>query len=246
MKIQIAINGNRNDRIVPKTTESILESSILSVEKGASSVHFHPRDDKGAETLKGEFVDNQIGQLRAKLKNVAIGISTGEWIEPNLDKRLEQIGSWKNLPDFVSINYHEIGFEKVTDLISRKGIKIEIGLSSLESAKNFTESNLNGDFLRVLIEPLEQLLESAIETAHQIRNHIDHSKIKSPILLHGFNKTCWDLLALAIRENYETRIGFEDTLTLPNGKYATSNMQLLDQAQKFSFCSSPGSVHLLA
>lgn len=151
--IQIAINGNRNDIIVPKTMRSIVASATSSIRAGADCIHFHPRDNNGVETFKKEFVDNQIGELRAKLKNIPIGISTGEWIEPNLDKRLEQIGSWKNIPDFVSINYDEYGFEKVTELISKKGIEIEIGLSSLKSAKNFTETNLDGDFLRVLIDP---------------------------------------------------------------------------------------------
>lgn len=231
MTIQIAINGNRNDQIVPKTTESIVESAISSIEKGAKSVHFHPRDDKGSETFKREFVDNQIGELRTKLKNVPVGISTGEWIEPNLGKRLDQIGSWKNLPDFVSINYDENGFEKMTELISKKGIKIEIGLSSLESAKNFTQSNLNGDFLRILIEPQEQNLGEAIETIEKIENQIKKYDNSIPILLHGVDNTCWNILKLAFKKNYQTRVGFEDTLKLLNGIKATSNKQLVEQAQ---------------
>ena len=232
MTIQIAINGNRNDQIVPKTTKSIIESAILSIEKGAESIHFHPRDNNGNETLKGKFVDIQIGELRTKLKNTSIGISTGEWIEPNLDERLEQINSWKNLPDFVSINYDENGFEKVTELISKKGIKIEIGLSSLESAENFIKCNLKGDFLRILIEPQEQSLELALETISKIENLMISQNYKLPFLLHGFDKTCWELLKLAFDKNYETRIGFEDTLTLKNGKNAKSNMELLKQAQR--------------
>lgn len=228
--IQIAINGNRNDQIIPKTTEPIVESAILSIEKGAGSIHFHPRDDSGNETLKGSYVDNQIEKLRTKLKNTPIGISTGEWIEPNLNRRLKQIDSWKNLPDFVSINYDEIGFEKVVKLISEKGIKIEIGLSSLESAENFTKTDLQGDFLRILIEPQEQILELAIETVNKIENKINNYYIKLPILLHGFNNTCWDLFILAIKKNYQTRIGFEDTMMLPNEEKAKSNMELIEQA----------------
>ena len=228
--MQIAINGNRNDSIVPKTMESIVESAISSIKKGAESIHFHPRDENGKETLKGIYVNNQIEKLRTQLKNIPIGISTGEWIEPNLNKRLEQIDSWQNLPDFVSINYDETGFEKVTKLISEKGIKIEIGLISLESAQNFTKSNLQGDFLRILIEPQEQLLELAIETVSKIENHINNCNIKLPFLLHGLNKTCWDLLTLAIKKNYQTRIGFEDTLTLPDEEKAKSNMELIEQA----------------
>lgn len=232
MNIQIAINGNRNDQVVPKTTKSIVESAILSTEKGAKSIHFHPRDDKGNETLKGKFVDFQIGELRKKLKNIPIGISTGEWIEPNLHTRLDQINSWINLPDFVSINYDEVGFEKVTELITKKRINIEIGLSSLKSAENFTKSHFKGIFLRTLIEPQEQDLESAIATIKNIENHINNYEINLPFLLHGFDKTCWQLLKLAFDKNYETRIGFEDTLTLQNGENAKSNNELIEQAQR--------------
>lgn len=232
MTIQIALNGNRNDKIVPKTMESIIESAILSIDKGAKSIHFHPRDDKGNETFIGKYIDEQIGGLRKNLKNIPIGISTGEWIEPNLNKRLEYIDSWKILPDFVSINYDENGFEKVTNLITKKGIKIEAGLSSLESAKNFTKSNLKGDFLRILIEPQEQTLDLAIENVNRIENHIKSCGIKLPFLLHGTDKTCWDLLKIAFEKNYLTRIGFEDTLTMPNGEKAKSNDELIRQAQK--------------
>ena len=147
MAIQIALNGNRNDETVPKTTEAIVKSAIKSVKKGAKSIHFHPRDDSGKETLNPKFVDAQITELRSKLKNIPIGISTGNWIEPNLNKRLSQIESWRDLPDFVSINFDKPGFKKVSNVITCKGIKIEVGLNSLQSAKNFTESNLTGDFL---------------------------------------------------------------------------------------------------
>lgn len=232
MTIQVALNGNRNDQMVPKTTESIVESAILSINKGANSIHFHPRDDKENETFMGKFVDDQIGELRKNLKNVPIGISTGEWIEPNLDKRLKQINSWKNLPDFVSINYDENGCKEVTELISSKRIKIEIGLNSLESAQNFTKSNLKGDFLRILIEPQEATLDLAIENVNRIENHIKSCGIELPFLLHGTGKTCWTLLKIAFDKNYETRIGFEDTLTLPNGENAKSNEELIEQAQK--------------
>lgn len=203
-----------------------------SIEKGAESIHFHPRDENGNETLKGKFVDNQIGELRKKLNKVLIGISIGEWIEPNLDKRLEQINSWKNIPDFVSINYDENGFAKVTELITKKGIKIEIGLSSLKSAENFTKSHLKGEFLRILIEPQEQILKSAIATINNIENHINKCEINLPFLLHGIDKTCWEILTLAFEKKQQKRIGFEDTLTLPNGKYAASNIKLLEQAKR--------------
>ena len=230
--IQIAINGSRNDQIVPKTTEAILESATLAVENGASSIHFHPRDEKGNETLRGRFVDEQIRELRTKLRPIPIGISTGEWIEPDLEKRLEQIRSWKILPDFVSINYNESGFEQVTELISERGIIIEVGLSTLKAAKNFTERRLRGDFLRILIEPQEQVLTLALETARSIESLINNSGIDLPFLLHGTDETCWGLLRIALEKNYQTRIGFEDTLVLPTGEKAGTNAELVEQAHR--------------
>jgi len=201
--IQIAINGNRTDPFVPKTTEAI-----------------------------GKFVDRQIKAFRKRLKNIPIGISTGAWIEPDLTKRLSHIASWNYFPDFVSINYHEIGFEKVTELITEKGIGIEVGLNSLESAKNFVDSKLEGSFIRILIEPMEQELQSAMETVEKIENQIQKSGPDLPFLLHGFDETCWDILKLAIERNYDTRIGFEDTLLLPNGLGAKTNSELMTKANE--------------
>lgn len=232
MVVQIAINGNRNDQVVPKTTNSILDAAISSIHKGATSVHFHPRDDQGKETLIGKFVDEQIGELRGIIENIPIGISTGEWIEPDLTRRLELIEKWQVPPDFVSINYDEPGSDQVTEVITKKGIKIEAGLNSLASAQNFTASHPKGEFLRILIEPQEQILEEAIQNINEIKDHLKPYNLPFPYLLHGYDATCWDLLKMALDQGYETRIGFEDTLTLPNGEAAKSNEQLIEQAMR--------------
>lgn len=232
MTIQAALNGNRMGSPVPKATTSIIESAISCIRKGAGSIHFHTRDANGNESLEGKYVDEQVGQLRTIVKGIPIGISTGEWIEPDLTKRLDLIRGWKNLPDFVSINYDEPGFEQMTELISKMGIHIEAGLSSPESAKNFSALIHNGNYIRILIEPREQKLEVAIATIQHIESHLAECDIELPYLLHGVDTTCWDLFRMAIRKGYQTRMGLEDTLTLPNGDKARSNMELIEHARQ--------------
>ncbi len=228
--IQLALNGNRQEPIVPKSTEAIVESALIAVSQGVSSVHFHPRDKQGAETLKREFVDEQVFQLRRKLGAIPIGITTGAWIEPDLKIRMSHIKSWETLPDFVSINYDEPGFEHITEVISGKGIRIEAGLCNVQSALNFTGNYLQGDFIRILVEPAEQNFECALATVRQIEEILGTAGNKIPLLLHGVDKTCWDLYKTAHVDKHLTRIGFEDTMVLPNGKKAVSNREILEEA----------------
>lgn len=228
--IQIAVNGNRQEKFIPKKKEEIVQSAVSAIEKGAETIHFHPRDADGKETLNAAVVDEQILELKRHLRQVPVGISTGEWIEPNLERRLAHIKSWRVLPDFVSINYEETGSDKVTGVVNEKGILIEAGLSNLEAAKNFIKIYNQDRFIRILIEPQEQVLEGALHTAALIENQIEEAGIQLPILLHGVDKTCWDLLKLALVKGYQTRIGLEDVLTLPNGKKAKDNAELLKEA----------------
>ena len=51
--------------------------------------------------------------------------------------------------------------------------------------------------------------------------------MKLPRLLHGLNHTAWELIDAAAVGGYDTRVGFEDILTLPGGARATSNAELV-------------------
>ncbi|AHM60086.1 hypothetical protein D770_09145 [Flammeovirgaceae bacterium 311] len=230
--IQIALNGNRSAAQVPKSTAEIVQAAVSAVQAGAESIHFHVRGDKGRETLAAAWVEEQVSKLKQSLGSIPIGISTGAWIEPDLDARLALIESWRVLPDFVSINFDEMGYEQVARLVASKGIEVEAGLSKLASAQNFVNSSLDVKFLRILIEPQENTTESAVRTVQAIEALLKDCGNRLPVLLHGVDNTCWELLRLAFEKGYATRIGFEDTLLLPDGQPANSNAELLKEAKK--------------
>ena len=54
-----------------------------------------------------------------------------------------------------------------------------------------------------------------------------------PLLLHGQDDTCWATLRSAVARGLATRIGLEDTLTLPDGSLATGNSDLVTSALAF-------------
>jgi len=61
---------------------------------------------------------------------------------------------------------------------------------------------------------------------------ISHHVQNQSRLLHGFNATAWPLLIEAQGRGYDTRIGFEDTLMLSDGRRANTNGELINAAKK--------------
>lgn len=161
---------------------------------------------------------------------IQIGISSGEWIEPDLEKRINYIKSWQNIPDFISVNMIEDNAIEVSKHLVSKGVFIEAGLNEKEAAIIFVESNLEKDCCRILIEPEPEELDSAINVINEIEEVLNQSNIKIPRLLHGFNSLSWEILREAKRRGYNSRIGMEDTIYLGNGKMVKSNLDLIQYA----------------
>jgi uncharacterized protein (DUF849 family) len=68
---------------------------------------------------------------------------------------------------------------------------------------------------------------SDLELIEAVLNRV---KLKLPRLLHGENVTAWELVKVAVSRGYDTRIGFEDVLTLPDGTLADGNASLIAAA----------------
>jgi hypothetical protein len=86
--------------------------------------------------------------------------------------------------------------------------------------------------VRLLIEPDEPETSAALATVRAIEALLDAARIKAPRLLHGFDASTWPLLDEALRCGYDTRIGLEDTLTLPDGSPTRDNAQLVAIARE--------------
>jgi uncharacterized protein (DUF849 family) len=227
-RIKAALNGGR-EHPAPVTAQEIATAAALAIDAGAFAVHVHPRDSSGKESLAAADVDAVIAAVRTAVPEIAIGVTTGAWIEPDPARRLSAIRKWAHIPDFASVNMDEEGAEQVANLLLERGVAVEIGLATVQGADLFMRSPLWKRAERVLLEPQEQKLKDALATVDAICDVIAECDV--PWLLHGVDKTAWPLIRESKRRGWDTRAGLEDTLILPDGSPAIDNEQMIRAAR---------------
>jgi uncharacterized protein (DUF849 family) len=78
-----------------------------------------------------------------------------------------------------------------------------------------------------MIEPVEATTVDAVPLVAAIHAVLDRAEVGAPRLQHGDGEATWILIEDAIRRGIDTRVGFEDTLLLPDGQRAASNADLV-------------------
>ena len=234
MLIQAAINGGRTREehpCVPITSEQQADEAAAAVAAGAGEIHVHVRGADGRESLAAQDVADALSAIREACPGIAVGVSTGAWIAADASQRLTLVRSWKVLPDFASVNIHENGSLELIKLLLDRGVGVEAGVWTGEAAQAVGGSGLAHECLRMLIEPAENGRD-AMTNLKQIETELGEAT--TPRLLHGLDGCAWEFVALAAERGYDTRIGFEDTLTLPDRTVAPSNAALVAAAVRIS------------
>ena len=227
MLLQACLNGDRggdDHPACPVTPPQLAADAVAVARAGAESLHVHPRDDRGAETLGAEAVAVAVRALAAV--GLPVGVTTGAWLAPGPDERLRVIRSWTGLPDMASVNLHEEGAAAVCRALLDRGIGVEAGVWTPAGADALAGLPL----LRVLIEIVGTRAADAVGAADAILRRLDAVGYAGPRLLHGEEEACWPLVRYAGRLGLPTRIGLEDTLVDAAGQRAAGNAELVRQA----------------
>ena len=116
-------------------------------------------------------------------------------------------------------------------MMRTRGVGVEAGLANTRGAEVLVDSGLAARCLRVMFEPQEGDVDTALGMLAQLEARLDGAGIRLPRLLHGVGPTAWPLIDAAIARGYDTRVGFEDTLTLPDGTTAPGNAALVAAAR---------------
>ncbi|HSD30278.1 MAG TPA: 3-keto-5-aminohexanoate cleavage protein [Gemmatimonadales bacterium] len=232
--LQAALNGGRRKEdhpAVPTTAPEVADAAAQCVQAGARAIHVHVRDARGLESVAPDDVARCVAALRAAIPGTPVGVSTGAWILPEPELRHRTVSAWTVQPGYASVNFHESGAEALATLLLSRGTGIEVGLPEAAAAERLVRSRLAPRCLRVLIEPPAQDLDAALRTVEEIEAVLESGGVALPRLLHGLDHTAWPLIGTAAARGYDTRIGFEDTLTLPDGSPAPTNAALVTSAR---------------
>ena len=243
MVLQACLNGDRETG-VPRTPDELVTEARACVAAGAVSLHVHPRDDEGLETLEPRHVAAAVSALRAAVPRVELSLSTGLWITSgDVDARARAISEWTERPDLVSLNLSEEGWRELAAQLAERGIGIEAGVWTARDAQLLAESGLvamwgkgargtrhHPPVHRILVEPRSETPEEAVAVALEIDAALDAAAVPTARLHHGVGAATWAVLDAAVPRGREIRIGLEDVLTLPDGRPAPDNAALVVEA----------------
>ncbi len=238
MLFQACLNGGRSKAEapgVPVTHQELAADAAAVRQVGAAELHVHPRNGAGAESLDPADVAACLGAIRAAVPGMPVGVGTGAWIAPGGRPRLDLIRRWTgtNLPDYASVNLNEVDAPETMEILLSLGIGIEAGIWTAQDAARLADLPFKHQCLRILLEMTSDDPAEATREYHAARAILSDADIMTPILLHGEGGSVWPMVALARADGHATRIGFEDTLTLPDGGPATSNAEIVAAALRF-------------
>ncbi|MCG5438553.1 3-keto-5-aminohexanoate cleavage protein, partial [Micromonospora foliorum] len=150
----------------------------------------------------------------------------GAWISPDPAARVAAVRAWSVLPDFASVNAHEPGAEAVAAALHERGVLVEAGLWTLDAVAAYRRWRVPAG--RVLVECMAEDVAVALADASRVLAALPADA--PSVLLHAEGPATWPVLAEAVRRGLHTRIGLEDTLTLPDGSPAADNAALVSAA----------------
>jgi uncharacterized protein (DUF849 family) len=224
-RVKACLNGGRTREehpAVPRSPAELAADAKAVRDAGAFAVHVHPRDRLGTQTLEAGVCDETVAAIRAAVPGLPIGLSSSASIEPDPFARAAAVSSWREAPDFVSVNLWELGWAGIARAALHASMGLEVGLSTPADAEEFARSSFTHQVVRALVE-----VEGGPEEARTIAGLIP---AEVPQLWHGYGRRTWEVIAAGVRAGVDVRIGLEDVLVLADGRAASDNAELVAAA----------------
>jgi uncharacterized protein (DUF849 family) len=227
--VKACLNGARTraeHEAVPQSPTELAADALAVRRAGAFAVHVHPRDAKGAQTLRVADCDAAVAAIRKAAPGLPVGLSTAEAIDPDPFARAAAVEAWRERPDFVSVNLSELGWMGIVRAAVHTGIAVEAGLATRADAEQLARSPFTHQILRALVE-----VDGGAEDARAVAELIPEP---IPQLWHGYGQRTWEVLRAAAAAGHDVRVGLEDVLTLPDGRLAADNAELVVAAAELT------------
>jgi uncharacterized protein (DUF849 family) len=225
MAVMACLNGGRTRAehpAVPLSPAQLAADAIAVRAAGAFAVHVHPTDRHGVQTLDARACDAAVAAIRAAVPRLPIGVSTSAAINPDPFARAAALATWRQPPDFVSVNVSELGWSGIARAAVHAGLPIEAGLAVAADAEELRRSPFAHQILRALVE-----VDGGADDARAIAELIPPGLAQ---LWHGSGARTWEVIAAAGAAGIDVRVGLEDVLVLPDGSTTADNAELVSAA----------------
>jgi len=237
-KIMIAPNGARpkkkDHNEVPVTINEIVETAKLCFEEGAEGIHFHLRDEKGDHILNSEMCSKALNDLQLSVPNMHLQVTTeavGRYSPAEMRKLAYEVA-----PPGISIGIREmipsrIPSEedvKLYQSLTENGTKIQHicyepeDLDLLSNLLDKGKISKDGTWCLFVIGHYSGIISDPNKIPLFL-NKLSNNNLNADWAVCAFGKEEIDCLKQAINLNGKIRIGFENSILMPNGEIAPNN-----------------------
>jgi uncharacterized protein (DUF849 family) len=228
--LQAALNGDRTHPATPRTPDELAAEARAAVDAGARTLHLHPYDADGRQTLEAAPCAAALESVRAACPGIPISLSTSAAIEPDPERRHALVAAWTEMPDLVTANQGEDSIVDLCELLVARGVGIEAGLLSVDDARAFVTTRIGPGCVRALVEPLDADPDDALARAAAIERVLAEGEVTIEQVHHGDGIASWAVNRRALSRGHGLRTGLEDTPVLPSGRPASGNGELVAAA----------------
>ena len=237
-KIMIAPNGARpkkQDHVeVPVTINEIVETAKSCFNEGAEGIHFHLRDEKGDHILNSEMCLKALNDLQSSVPNMHLQVTTeavGRY-SPNEMRKL----AYEVSPPGISIGIREMIPSrnpteediKLYQSLTQGGTKIQHicyepeDLDLLCDVLNKGKISKDGTWCLFVIGHYSGKVSDPNKIPLFL-NKLNDNNLNADWAVCAFAKEEIDCLKKAVNLGGKIRVGFENSMLMPNGEMAPNN-----------------------
>lgn len=158
---------------------------------------------------------------------VPVGVLASVAAEPGPAERLARVRSWAVLPDRAVVRFAEPGAPELAELLLERGVGVDaevpVGAEPGPLGRFLAWPVRDHARVRLLLE-LPSADPGWVVGTHRLP--------PVPLLLFGREGAAWPVLRLAARRGTGARIGVGDVLSLPDGRAARTNAELVAAATR--------------
>tara|TARA_B100001123_G_scaffold381517_1_gene451997 strand:- start:453 stop:1232 length:780 start_codon:yes stop_codon:yes gene_type:complete len=237
-KLMVAPNGARpmkkDHPAVPVTISETVKTAKACYEAGAEGIHFHMRDEDGQHILDSELCKNALTELQKEVPNMHLQVTT-EAIGKYLPDAMRKL-AYDVAPPGISIGIREMipsrepteDDVKLYRNLTDAGTKIQhicYGpedvelLSNLLSMSNISKNGIWCLFVIGHYSGKVSKPENILFFLDKLKKH----NINADWAVCAFAKEELSCLKTAIKLGGKIRVGFENSMLMPDGQIAPNN-----------------------